>query len=780
MSEAGGKLTAETVRYLAFEGGGAMGVAYLGALVALEEMGVTPNTGSTQVEGVSGTSIGALVAMCVGMGYSANDINARLVRDRVFRVLHAEPFRLGVARKFTYDGNGDPPADKSSVKANTTGAMSATPGEVDQAWPVLRALAAKKFDKAAQAMVDNLTAFLSDWLSGTATAMLSDDRLFTDFIYDGALRALRGRNAEFIRGAMFNIDWVRSLFDEAAGDNQFFLTQFNEWVQGQPFEEGVFESTQDRERYVFQVLGMAALGVLAYYTTALALGGEKKDGLRNKFLLLQVIVENYLFNAFQPWLYRGWSNILNDLARVVRAARMDVGQGALRDSFRALEDRIGAFVLQIFTSDHFQALQQQIIGDGALFSGLTVRCILAEAIYARVEVDEDGNFTKREHQIEWGDETLRENHPALTGKAEEQVRDEYARISRLIFDERSKVSHRDYRRAYKRLEELDKNKEAADALDEERQRQVRAIMEGFTIEDYAQVFGVELCVTGTNITTGKPVYFNRYLTPAMPVVDAVGISSSFPFLFKPTYLKYTGARTNQNCYVAAHVGKNVVDAGVNSYAPKDLTEWYRANYPGWFIDGGLLNNIPIHAFNGHGAASDDALALDPVNMRHQPLNPDVLALVLDKLDHPKSKKPQPSWKSKVTDFEGSQSPPPLLSQFMGILYEAPGVHATYSALSTTAFNRKQVVLLDVPSVSLFDIVPIESSLRETDWTGYEAMWAHFGSAAGTRQHKDKDGFAGHFGRDNKKGRRWRKNPSMIAQRAQSRKLARKTARWRDR
>lgn len=93
-----------------------------------------------------------------------------------------------------------------------------------------------------------------------------------------------------------------------------------------------------------------------------------------------------------------------------------------------------------------------------------------------------------------------------------------------------------------------------------RDLQVRA--DGMTFGEFDGIAGLDLTVTGVNITTGKPQYFNKRNTPKFPVVDAVCISSAFPFAFKPVLT----------------LGCDSVDDG-------------------YWVDGGFLNNLPMHAFD---------------------------------------------------------------------------------------------------------------------------------------------------------------------------------------
>lgn len=92
----------------------------------------------------------------------------------------------------------------------------------------------------------------------------------------------------------------------------------------------------------------------------------------------------------------------------------------------------------------------------------------------------------------------------------------------------------------------------------------------FTFRQLLEVTGCELCVSGTNVTQRRSGYFSATRTPDFPVAEAVAMSMSLPFVFKPVLVNFAGATS-----IAAE-----------------------ALYPGLWVDGGLLNNLPIHAFDG--------------------------------------------------------------------------------------------------------------------------------------------------------------------------------------
>ena len=89
--------------------------------------------------------------------------------------------------------------------------------------------------------------------------------------------------------------------------------------------------------------------------------------------------------------------------------------------------------------------------------------------------------------------------------------------------------------------------------------------------EFYNLTGVELVITGANITKHKPAVFSRRHTPNFPVAEAVGISMNLPVLFKPV----------------------VVEANVAAGPLNRRTD----DYHGMWIDGGILNNFPLHAFD---------------------------------------------------------------------------------------------------------------------------------------------------------------------------------------
>jgi NTE family protein len=98
------KVQQEDVRNLAFEGGGGKGVTYLGALQALEELGIIshemkkkgdkvyPRLDTKKIKGVAGTSVGSLIALLVSCGYNSEELREILMSKVADNILDTVEF----------------------------------------------------------------------------------------------------------------------------------------------------------------------------------------------------------------------------------------------------------------------------------------------------------------------------------------------------------------------------------------------------------------------------------------------------------------------------------------------------------------------------------------------------------------------------------------------------------------------------------------------------------------------------------------------------------------
>jgi NTE family protein len=97
-----------------------------------------------------------------------------------------------------------------------------------------------------------------------------------------------------------------------------------------------------------------------------------------------------------------------------------------------------------------------------------------------------------------------------------------------------------------------------------------------TFSEHRRRSGIDLVLTGTNLRTGRGAYLSdRHGLGRMTVADGVRISMGLPLVFKPVRVSHEEPR-----------------------------------YDGLWVDGGVLNNNPIHAFDhGDGTFNDAVLGL---------------------------------------------------------------------------------------------------------------------------------------------------------------------------
>jgi len=119
-----------------------------------------------------------------------------------------------------------------------------------------------------------------------------------------------------------------------------------------------------------------------------------------------------------------------------------------------------------------------------------------------------------------------------------------------------------------------------------------------TFKQFYEEFGIDLVITGFDITQKQTLYFrNNKQWEDLCVADALRMSISIPFIFKPVYLSYD-------------------QEGKISPVNNDLTNGHM------IVDGGLGNNFPLHVF-------------DKTLSRTSKLNPNILGFRFKKELRPK-------------------------------------------------------------------------------------------------------------------------------------------------
>jgi NTE family protein len=112
-----------------------------------------------------------------------------------------------------------------------------------------------------------------------------------------------------------------------------------------------------------------------------------------------------------------------------------------------------------------------------------------------------------------------------------------------------------------------------------------------TFEQFYFLTGVDFVVTGTNVTNHASLYFSKERTPDFPVADAVVISMNLPGIYPPVWNKAKVFQDQSQFYLRRK--KIFEKKDNNNYEYRAYNKMYRGQY----IDGGVMNNLPLHAFD---------------------------------------------------------------------------------------------------------------------------------------------------------------------------------------
>lgn len=119
-------------------------------------------------------------------------------------------------------------------------------------------------------------------------------------------------------------------------------------------------------------------------------------------------------------------------------------------------------------------------------------------------------------------------------------------------------------------------------------KQKSSSLANVTFEQHYDVFKTKLAITGSNFITAKNHVFSVDTTPSFPVADAIRISMSFPFFFKPMA---------------------ILESDVDRIWNKSW-KMSKMELQGLWVDGGFFNNLPCRAFNYDGATEKNTISFE--------------------------------------------------------------------------------------------------------------------------------------------------------------------------
>jgi len=108
-----------------------------------------------------------------------------------------------------------------------------------------------------------------------------------------------------------------------------------------------------------------------------------------------------------------------------------------------------------------------------------------------------------------------------------------------------------------------------------------------TFSDHFKTFSKTLCITGSNLETFQSHIFSHFSSPNFLVIDAVRISMGLPLIYKPMII------TEKDLTELKLIPSSESIRQKNkSHGDRILPHWMI----GVWVDGGIFNNMPMHAF----------------------------------------------------------------------------------------------------------------------------------------------------------------------------------------
>lgn len=219
-----------------------------------------------------------------------------------------------------------------------------------------------------------------------------------------------------------------------------------------------------------------------------------------------------------------------------------------------------------------------------------------------------------------------------------------------------------------------------------------------TFKQFKDFTGVDFVLTGTNITTQKPEFFSAEHTPDFPVVEAVGISMNIPFMYKPITIEG-----------AVKIG----DESTNK------------RYQGIWMDGGTLNNLPIHAFDKHSPFSCTG------DKDLKPLHPGILALRLTNPKEPLKECEEGGWLPSLDELPivGKLLTGGEFFGFIGDVLNTMMFHYPEEGQLRTEYERTRTIEIDTYCLATTEFTPPKEKTKKPIQKAKEKVMAYFDNNA---------------------------------------------------
>ena len=689
------------IKYLAIQGAGGKGAAYLGALTAIEHLKILETTDGKnekkevqkfkRLKGISGTSAGTITALMLSLGYTARETNEMVIKNPLFLLTLGEKSQVSRYRayKSTEDKTENKPPEigftfpgykksiKVEIKKELAKGLQRTEVDLLEDKYTLSSKIIEGFEgtKNPNQLIQLLKKTRAGFISPLKVAL-----------FQGILRSLGNmETVNIIADELYSVcfDEFEAFKRKSKIVNNVTLGLYNElFADTEGILDGLFDKWEKEKGkkaigYLIFILLILVFFYYAIYAIEDILDSGKGDCSESKtrkrkskelmgtikmymkFLRHSNIPKTPIISSLwkecesllefsSSTTFDSITSSINSIDKFNTASTSDeknlftlINKFSTKINLLTKGDFNG--LIDIVTIEYGKLIKSffkpitTIASEGGLLDGCRVRFIFAKLIYEKVEVIGKPNDaiifkrrsqdlsekTKDDLEIIFGKNKLKKSKKWLDKKVKEleqnleilnkdkllTIKDatefniEIVKFTSILGSELEDYNDYNIETNITKLAKSESIQQgilnnAEKKLDSARnllslynmREHLEIIERYYSFEEHKKLFDHYLVICAANITSGHAVYFNAELTPDFSVVEAAGMSMNIPGLWKPVAVDYKPKQ-----------GK-----GRLNMLKTDTDEaFYQKHYYGWFVDGGIMDNIPLFAFNGYPTGDND-------------------------------------------------------------------------------------------------------------------------------------------------------------------------------
>lgn len=229
-----------------------------------------------------------------------------------------------------------------------------------------------------------------------------------------------------------------------------------------------------------------------------------------------------------------------------------------------------------------------------------------------------------------------------------------------------------------------------------------------SFKDLYEITKVDLRITGCNISKNSPRIFSKDFTPEFPVIEAIGLSMSIPFAFSPVYI------SKPKFFRESKIISKKDFYNLSNQSDNQTMKYhdYLNGYYGFYGDGGINLNYPIHIFNSDADKPFQEFHLMEKRKLINTFNPNVLGFRLGVDDNSK----------------GPTNLDELRQRYKGDLMNTIAFYHPEAGQITGPDVKANSIELDTGNIDMLDFVPKRKPAKKLIKAAYDKCRQYFSSS----------------------------------------------------